>query len=453
MQKVFDRNQTVTSIKPTVVSLFSGCGGLDLGFKQAGFELLYAADNDKASIEVYRHNLDENAFVRDVTTEEFHSDIRSIKKCDVVLGGFPCQGFSKAGPKRHDDERNTLYQEMRSAIKVLEPKVFIAENVDGMKQNFSGRFVQSIVEDFGSLGYEVDVQILNALAYGVPQHRRRIFFVGTRKNNFQLFEWPAATHYAPTRNGEFVIPQANLFNNESTERLAMAVTVRDALGNLRNLGTICDHEIDRNWPKKYDSIISRIGEGQKLCNVRHSPTSVYTWEIPEAFGDVTERQLKILECISRKRRLKKYGSIPNGNPLPLEEISQLIQFIPSVYEIEDLLEKGYLKRKNDGYDLKGAMFCSGLFKRPLWDAPAPTILTNFNNPRYFLHPEENRPFSLRECARLQTFPDTFLFNSEIGPKSLVAGYRLVGNAVPPKLSFQFAQQVKIYLKRTITKAA
>lgn len=443
----------MTSTKPTVVSLFSGCGGLDLGFKQSGFELLYAADNDKASIDVYRRNLDENAFVRDVTTEQFHSDIRALKSCDVVLGGFPCQGFSKAGPKRHDDERNTLYQEMRSAIKILEPEVFIAENVDGMKQNFSGRFVQSIIEDFSSLGYDVDVQILNALAYGVPQHRRRIFFVGTRKNSSQVFPWPVATHHAPTRNGEFNVPQANLFGNPGTEELTKTPTVRDAIEDLIDLGQIPDHAIDSNWPKKYDSIISKIGTGQKLCNVRHSPTSVYTWEIPEAFGEVSERQLKVLECISRNRRLKRYGSIPNGNPLPVDEIARLIQFVPDSHEIEDLLEKGYLKEKNSGFDLKGAMFCSGLFKRPLWDAPAPTVLTNFNNPRYFLHPEENRPFSLRECARLQTFPDSFLFDSESGSKALVAGYRLVGNAVPPRLSFQFAQQVKTYLSDINAKAA
>ncbi|BFN15184.1 DNA cytosine methyltransferase [Marinobacter sp. RI1] len=443
----------MTSTNPTVVSLFSGCGGLDLGFKQSGFELVYAADSDKASIDIYRRNLDENAFVRDVTTEEFHSDIRAVRRCDVVLGGFPCQGFSKAGPKRHNDERNTLYQEMRSAIKALEPEVFIAENVDGMKQNFSGKFVQSIIEDFSSLGYDVDVQILNALAYGVPQHRRRIFFVGTRKAGSRHFPWPKATHHAPVRNGEFSIPQSGLFGGTEETVLLDTPTIRDAIGDLLELGKLPDHLIDHSWPKKYDHIIRKIGEGQKLCNVRHSPTSVYTWEIPEAFGEISERQLKILECISRNRRLKKYGSIPNGNPLPIDEISRLTQVEPSADEIQDLLSKGYLKEKNGGFDLKGAMFCSGLFKRPLWDAPSPTILTNFHNPRYFLHPEENRPFSLRECARLQSFPDGFLFNSESSPRALIAGYRLVGNAVPPKLSFQFAQKVKAYLQETNAKAA
>ncbi len=103
-----------------------------------------------------------------------------------------------------------------------------------------------------------------------------------------------------------------------------------------------------------------------------------------------------------------------------------------------LISKGYLKAKDGKYDLKGAMFCSGIFKRPRWQEPSPTVLTNFHNPRYFLHPLENRPFSLRECARLQGFPDTFLFTGCDSKVDLKSGYRLVGNAVPPPLSRLFA---------------
>ena len=83
-----------------VVSVFCGCGGLDLGFLRAGFELVYACDNDPAAVACYRRNLDERVFCRDATSDEFHADIRNVGRCDVVLGGFPCQGFSKAGPKQ-----------------------------------------------------------------------------------------------------------------------------------------------------------------------------------------------------------------------------------------------------------------------------------------------------------------------------------------------------------------
>lgn len=434
---------------PTVVSLFCGCGGLDLGFKQQGFDLLYAADHDPHSVDVYRRNIDKNAVVRDVASDEFHDDIASIKSCDVVLGGLPCQGFSKAGPKQQADERNTLYVEMRRAVEVLEPSIFIAENVDGMKQNFGGQFVEQIVSDFGELGYTVEMAILDAVAYGVPQHRRRIFFVGTRNGTHARFSWPAPTHHARVRNGEFAIAGAD----KKPKRLRPPRTVRDAIANLPALGDLPDHRIVRKWPKTYDHIMRAIGPGQKLCNVRFASTSVYTWQIPEAFGPVTARQVLILETIARHRRHKKYGNIPNGNPLPVDEIGALAGVRINRADIEALLKKNYLKEKNGMYDLKGAMFCSGLFKRPRWDEPSPTVLTNFHSPRYFMHPDDPRPFSLRECARLQGFDDTFVFADDESTRSLLAGYRLVGNAVPPPLSTTFAMSVQAYLQQLNAEAA
>ena len=175
-----------------------------------------------------------------------------------------------------------------------------------------------------------------------------------------------------------------------------------------------DHEVTNKWPAEYAHIFRSVGAGQKLCNVRHSPTSVYTWQIPEVFGRVSNRERLILETIGRHRRHKQYGDIPNGNPLPTQEIERLSGLRAIEPEIRELRSKGYLKPVNDGYDLKGAMFCSGLFKRPLWNEPAPTVLTNFHNPRFFLHPLEDRPFTLRECARLQSFGDSFEFRAAGG---------------------------------------
>src|SRR5690606_16249442 len=148
-------------------------------------------------------NVDSRGYLRDVTTEQFHDDIRNIKNCDVVIGGFPCQGFSKAGPKRENDVRNLLYKEMKLAIQELQPAIFLAENVDGLSQNFKGKFLQEIVSDLAQIGYQVDYRILDAVSYGVPQHRRRIFFVGTKIGT--KFLWPQPTHIALERNGEFAI--------------------------------------------------------------------------------------------------------------------------------------------------------------------------------------------------------------------------------------------------------
>ena len=218
--------------------------------------------------------------------------------------------------------------------------------------------------------------------------------------------------------------------------------MRDAIGDLpAPTADIADHITTGRWPDSYRHVFAAIGPGQKLCNVRHAATSVYTWQIPDAFGPTTEVQRTLLTTISRNRRHRRYGTIPNGNPLPVEVIAELTGLGTDIVQAEcdRLVLADYLKPKKGGYDLKGAMFCSGLFKRPGWDAPSPTVLTNFHNPRYFMHPEADRPFTLRECARLQTFDDTFGFTA--AGISLVEGHRLVGNAVPPRLSAAIARSV------------
>ena len=429
---------------PTVVSLFSGCGGLDLGFHELGYDLVYACDNDPSAIQVYQKNIDKRAYVRDVTTEQFHADINSLGNCDVVLGGFPCQGFSKAGPKNRNDSRNFLYIEMKKAIETLRPKIFVAENVDGLSQNFKGAYLEQITSDFRSIGYTVEYRLLDAANFGVPQHRRRIFFVGTRGDTpRQAFKWPEPTHIFDERNGESSLnSQPDLLTSPLGFMPTRAKSVKEAIGDISDtIGILPDHAYSDKWPDEYWKIIEKIGPGQKLCNVRFSPTSVYTWEIPEVFGVVDREDIEILESIGKNRRHKRYGNIPNGNPLPESEIMRLTGRLDIKNRLMKLVNQGYLKEKNDGYDLKGAMFCSGLFKRPRWDSPSPTVLTNFGNPRYFIHPKQNRPLTLRECARLQGFPDDFVFLSSMNRKALVDGYRLVGNAVSPPMSRVFATSV------------
>jgi len=435
-----------------IVSLFSGCGGLDLGFVRRGHKVIYACDSSKHAVACYRWNIGDHCVKRDVTSDEYTSDLGQLDTADVVLGGFPCQGFSKAGPKRQDDKRNLLYERMQSTVLTLKPKVFVAENVDGIQQNFGGEFVRRVSSGFtdDSTCYKVHYQVLDAAHYGVPQHRRRAFFIGIRtdieSSQGTSFHWPLNTHENRTRNGEFKVNHLPLFRAGRREQLGAPVTVRDAIGDLTKLSARTpDHQVIKRWPSKYAHVFRAIGPGQKLCNVRHAETSIYTWHIPEAFGETTDVQRLILDTIGRYRRHKKYGSIPNGNPLPVDEIARLTDLSPDVVATESniLVVAGYLKPKLDGFDLKGAMFCSGLFKRPKWDEPGPTVLTNFHNPRYFLHPSENRPLSLRECARLQSFDDDFQFLA--AGVSLVEGYRLVGNAVPPLLSGVIAQAVDAVL--------
>lgn len=433
--------------KPSVVSLFAGCGGLDIGFKELGFDLVYACDNDPAAVAAYKANIDERAYVRDVRGVDFHRDVEILGSCDVVLGGFPCQGFSKAGPKRHNDDRNLLYLEMKAAVDKLRPKIFLAENVDGLSQNFKGSFLQTIVNDFKAVGYNVSYRLFDSAAFGVSQHRRRIYFVGIRDDLVgETFSWPRPTNAVKSRNGESVLSfGADLFAEGECE-LPPVKSISDAIADLLTLDDSVDgHKVTYSWKSDLQLIFSRIGPGQKLCNVRHSDTSVYTWRIPEYFGWVTEDEVSVLEAISKNRRHKKYGDVPNGNPLSLDVISVFSGVKDSYSCVRGLLDKNYLKEIDGKYDLKGAMFCSGLYKRPLWHAPSPTVLTNFHSPRYFLHPKADRPFSLRECARLQGFPDTFKFDFLQDAISLVDGYRLVGNAVSPPVGRLFAKSIYSFL--------
>jgi DNA (cytosine-5)-methyltransferase 1 len=429
-------------INPTVVSLFSGTGGLDLGFRSAGFDVSLAIDSDPAAVKAYNWNFGHKARLVDVRSIEFIRALNETGNCDVLLGGFPCQGFSKAGPKRIDDDRNSLYFAMIDAMRILRPSIFVAENVDGLSQNFNGEILKKIVEDCEAEGYKVDWKIVDAAWFGVPQHRRRIVIVGIREDLVSSvdFRWPDAEHASVSRNGE-----RNLAESYPSwlpaSVLKEPVTLRDAIHDATGLA---DHILDGPVPSKAKAILAQIGPGQKLCNARHDASSVRTWDIPEAFGSTTAREREILEVIARNRRHRKYGSIPNGNPLALDVIQELLGTPLDIEELRSLAQRKYLKQINDKWDISGGMFASGAFKRPDIDSPSPTVLTSFHNARFMAHPYEDRPFTVREVARIQTFPDDFQF-LESGIATADA-YRLIGNAVPPKLAQTVAKAVLLALE-------
>ncbi|MDI6022412.1 DNA (cytosine-5-)-methyltransferase [Leucobacter sp. UT-8R-CII-1-4] len=429
-------------IKPKIVSLFSGVGGLDLGFVDSGFDVSLAIDSDPAAVLAYNLNFGHRAKTVDVTSEDYYQSLNEVGHCDVLLGGFPCQGFSKAGPKRIDDVRNTLYLAMIQALEKLRPPIFIAENVDGLSQNFNGEMLSQIVQDCEQSGYKVEWKILDASWFGVPQHRRRIIIVGIREDlaNDSRFIWPVAEYRPVLRNGE-----RNLVEEypswASQEDLKPPQTLRDALVGAQDKP---DHVLDGVVSPKVKAILSRIGPEQKLCNVRHDKASVRTWDIPDVFGVTSAKERLILETIARNRRHRKFGDIPNGNPLAREVIETLAGVCISDAELRSLSDRRYLKCIDEKWDISGAKFASGIFRRPALDSPSPTVLTSFHNARFMAHPVEPRPFSIREVARLQSFPDSFQFLSA-GVEALDA-YRLIGNAVPPRLAKKVAESARTLLQ-------
>lgn len=175
----------------TAASLFAGAGGLDLGFSMAGFDLRWANDNDPDAVNTYRKNLGPHAHLGDVS----EVSAEEVPDVDVILGGFPCQGFSLANTgRREDDRRNKLYLEMLRLVTEKRPKIFVAENVRGLAIMAKGAVLHAITEDFRGAGYTVEYKILNAADYGVPQRRQRVFIVGVRNDLALDFSFPRATH-------------------------------------------------------------------------------------------------------------------------------------------------------------------------------------------------------------------------------------------------------------------
>lgn len=181
-----------------VVSLFSGAGGLDLGFKMAGHEIIWANDLYEDAVETYKHNLGDHIICEDIAK----IDIEKIPECDIIIGGFPCQGFSVANMKRHEtDERNALYKQLIRVIDAKKPKFFLAENVKGITNLAKGKVFQMILSDFSTRGYKVSYRILNAADYGVPQTRQRVIIVGVRNDVEFEYIFPAPTNSKDGKNG------------------------------------------------------------------------------------------------------------------------------------------------------------------------------------------------------------------------------------------------------------
>lgn len=174
-----------------VVSLFCGAGGLDLGFKMAGHEIIWANDLYGDAVETYRQNIGNHVVCEDIT--KINED--DVPDCDIIIGGFPCQGFSVANIKRHvSDERNVLYKQLIRFIKAKQPKFFLAENVKGITSLDKGKVFEMILNDFRELGYNVKFKIMNAADYGVPQTRIRVIIVGVRNDIDFEYNYPEPTH-------------------------------------------------------------------------------------------------------------------------------------------------------------------------------------------------------------------------------------------------------------------
>jgi DNA (cytosine-5)-methyltransferase 1 len=179
----------------TAVSLFCGAGGLDLGFEQSGFRTVWANDFDKDACKTHQNWSKAKVVCGDISKV----DVNDIPSSDIILGGFPCQGFSLSGPRKIDDSRNVLYKHYVRIVKEKMPKIFVGENVKGLLTMSDGQIFEAIKAEFSECGYDVYSQLVNARDFGVPQDRERVIIVGFRKDlNVKSFEIPVPTNMRMT---------------------------------------------------------------------------------------------------------------------------------------------------------------------------------------------------------------------------------------------------------------
>lgn len=332
---------------PHLVSLFSGCGGLDLGFMNAGFNVVWANDFDSDAQAVYSLNFGEGSIdSRDILTV----GAEDIPDCDILTAGFPCQPFSNAGNRKGvHDSRGMLYKECLRIIESKMPRVIVFENVRGLLSTkyIDGRnLTEVIMEDLSTMsdvGYNVIYQLVNASDYGVPQNRHRVIFVGIRKDLEKTFVFP------------------------------------------------------RKQPKE------NLTLGHVLEQPEKAPNQVH-WELsPQA-----------LEMISY---------IPEGGSwkdVPYEHLA------PRFQRIRDQMKK----------------YRSPNFYRRFARNEICGTITASAQPENcgIVHPLENRRYTIREVARIQTFPDTFNFIDDT-PRNVTAMYKVIGNAVPVTLAENIAKAI------------
>jgi DNA (cytosine-5)-methyltransferase 1 len=233
----------------TAVSLFSGCGGSDAGVVAAGFTVLMANDILKYAKDVYEAN-------HPATDYRLGSivQIKAFPKADLLVGCYPCQGFSQGGVRDPSRKINTLYLEFARALKTVQPKAFIVENVSGMVRTNFLHLLQDQLKVFGDVGYTVKAQVLNAADFGVPQERRRIFIVGIRDDIDVEYRFPQPTH-------------------GQEPMLAPRVTIGEALKYMRNWPKGEYYEREFHW--YYLSRDRRRGWNETsktvVANPRHMP--------------------------------------------------------------------------------------------------------------------------------------------------------------------------------------
>ena len=383
-----------------MVDMFAGAGGMSCGLEMAGFQPLCASEIEPVYSSTYKANHRETpCFTKDIRKLDAGEILSAISmkrgQLDLLAGGPPCQGFSINAPLRtKEDHRNHLFLEFIRIAKDINPRFILIENVPGIVSFDKGGTVKAIYKSLDEIGYKAQHKILFAGHYGIPQLRFRTFFIGARKGE-DIPNWPEPSHYAQARANftgakELCMPLVELMRH----RLKLQPKVTDAISDLPAI-TDNDAKVTKYASPPKTDYQKQLRNGQKIVqNHRRSNLS-----------PINMQRLKF---------------IPQGGSW---------RDIP-----HDLLPNGMKRAKRSDHTKR--------YGRLHPDGMCSTILTKCD-PHWgsFFHPTEDRVISVREAARIQSFPDRYVFLGSMGQQ-----YEQVGNAVPPLLAKELGQQIMMALK-------
>jgi len=450
-------------IQHKAIDLFAGPGGLSLGLKSAGFEVIAAVELDSDAGETYRNNIGNHTEIQDITKFKpklLHKKLIASgvlnegEKISLIAGGPPCPGFSLIGRSkisnliknkkgtykknkewRHrfiDDPRNNLFLEFVKYVKQFKPDYFIMENVSGMTsyQIESDPVVDVIKKKF--TGYVVEERILSAADFGVPQDRKRIIFIGSKKG---------------LKKCDFPVPIQN------TKRLTALDAIQDLVKVIPTKHGIAEVKYKRSKSKgsEYRNMmrnwICKRPNGDEVDGKTSQKTSHWTRK-------VNDRDKVIFPLIKSGSPSISRGSICFPSSQPKQIYGDLY---PSLWSsvLVPIFKKAKLKtstvdkrhyienKKNTRWVMYSSKNFKDKMRRIRWNEPAPTVVAHLAKDGYmFIHPFHDRTITVREAARFQSFPDSFEFSG-----SMTSQFRQVGNAVPPLLAKKLGEAILQSIKQ------
>jgi DNA (cytosine-5)-methyltransferase 1 len=374
--------------RPIAVDLFAGAGGMTLGFEKAGFDVLASVEIDPIHCAIHEFNFPFWSILCKSVVDTTGQEIRNRssigdREIDVVFGGPPCQGFSLIGKRSLEDPRNSLVFHFIRLVLELQPKFFVLENVKGMTVGKHREFITEIINQFEEKGYKVckDYKVLNAAEYGVPQNRERLFLLGCRRD-LELPNYPVP-----------ITKPAKLRKSSSANELPSSPTVLDAIQDLPEVENYIDL-FQKDW------VLAEFGKPSDYALTLRSLCSVdYDYSYERSYNS------RILTSSLRTKHtlesIKRFESTSYGKTEPISRF----------------------------YKLDPEGICNTL------RAGTPSNRGAFTSPRP-IHPFTPRCITVREAARLHSYPDWFRFHV-----TKWHGFRQIGNSVPPLLAKAVALEV------------